>query len=53
VKKGDGLNDDDKQICVEKIRTKLNMKKLGKQDRKTIEDKYEEILQVVQNNKSD
>jgi hypothetical protein len=53
VKKGEGLNDDDKQICVEKIRTKLNMKKLGKQDRKTIEDKYEEILQVVQNNKSD
>jgi hypothetical protein len=53
VKKGDGLVEDDKKACVEKIKTKLSLRKLGKQDKKKIEDKYDEILQVVQNNKSD
>jgi hypothetical protein len=53
VKRSETVTQEDKGLCIDKIKTKLNLKKIGTQDKKRIEDKFVEILQVIQSNKSD
>jgi hypothetical protein len=53
VKKGPQVSKEDKKECLERIKEKLNVKKIGADDREAMEAKFDEILQVVLNNKSD
>lgn len=53
IKRGELVTDEDKTVCLEKIKSKMNLKKISVQDKKKIGEKFDEILKIVQTNKSD
>jgi len=53
IKHGESITEEDKAVCIEKIKSKMNLKKISVQDKRRIGEKFDEILKIVQTNKSD